>query len=149
MFCVVGKVFEERFNVRRHPVLNEARHGRVGKRWQGWFDDFLDEKTAAAGDGDEMVDASCFMRLNDRFASVATWTVPAVGWLERVVHHEAEGTFIEDAGVEHLAVARFKHTQFLVFARKQHHGQDEERQWFLVHDIKSTGKHLNMCSQGC
>ena len=75
-----------------------------------------------------MIDAPCFMIDNDGFTTVASGSIPAVGWLKRVVHDQSEGALIKDTGVEHLSIPWFKDSQFLKFSGKQDHGQDEERE---------------------
>ena len=86
-----------------------------------------------------MVHTTGFVVEDDGFASVATRAVPSVGWFKRVVHDQAKRPLIEDAGVEHLSVPWFKHSQFLMFTWKQNHGQDEQRQRVVVHAYKAVG----------
>ena len=148
MFNVIGDVVQQRFNVRRKPVLDQFGHAGVRERRERRWDDAVNKEASTTRDGDEMIDAFGFVIQNNGFAAVSSWTVPAVGWLERVVHDQTKRSLVKDARVEHLAVAWFEHAKFLEFSGEQHHGKDEQRQRLFVHGGMCRGGHLNMWPHG-
>ena len=91
-----------------------------------------------------MVHATGLVMGDDGLTAMGAGAVPSVHRVEGVAVDQAKRSLVEHARVEHLAVARLKHPEFLHLAGKQDHRQHEQRE-VGFHGDKYDGAHLNMC----